>query len=194
MSGPGSEAIVDDPQLLSASPLRVFEWATGKTDTEVVIHPSVVRRTPVMLPDRVRESKAHHPGQTKGDESVWKGRQVKVCDNMTARVAFGRYIGRSMNGSNREVAVGWEVAHIWASVHDPDYFTAGWNMYLIPGFLRVLTEEQSQIPLFAKCLQRVAWNLFFKDPVAVPMTQPMRPSEDVPDWLLTFEPRFASAT
>jgi len=95
---------MDVPQLLSASPLRVFEWATGKTDAEVVrivlnaslfIHPSVVRRTPVMSADCVRGSNTHHPGKKKGDVSIWKGRQVKVCDNTTARVAFGRYIGRS---------------------------------------------------------------------------------------------------
>ena len=147
-----------------------------------------------MLPDRVRKSNARHPDKARGDVSVWEARRVKVCDNKTARVAFGRYIGRSMNGRKRSVAVGWEVAHIWASVHDPDYFTAGWNMFLIPGFLRVLTEEQAQIPLFAKCLQFVAWNLFFKDPVAAPATPPPPPSADVPDWLLTFEPRFASAS
>jgi hypothetical protein len=203
MFGSESEAIMDVPQLLSASPLRVFEWATGKTDAEVLrivlnaslfIHPRVVRRKPVMFPDCVRTSNAHHSGKKKGDMSDWKGRQVKVCDNTTARVAFGRYIGRSMNGENREVAVGWEVAHIWATVHDPQYFTAGWNMYLIPGFLRVLTEEQAQMPLFAKCLQFVAWNLFFKDPVVEPAIQPARPSDDFPEWLITFEPRFASAT
>jgi len=97
-----------------------------------------------------------------------------------------------MNGNSREVAVGWEVAHIWGSVHDPQYFTAGWNMFLIPSFLRVLTEEQSQIPLFARCLQFVAWNLFFKDPVAEPAIRPPHPSNDVPEWLITFEPRFAS--
>ncbi|NTX41650.1 hypothetical protein HUA78_45195 [Myxococcus sp. CA033] len=203
MLGPEPEEIVDVPQLLVASPLQVFEWATGRTDAEVVrivlnaslfIQPSVVRRKPVMFPDRVRESKAHHPGKKEGDMSVWKGRQVKVCDNTTARVTFGRYIGRPMNGKRRKVAVGWDVAHIWASVHDPEYFTAGWNMYLVPGFLRVLTEEQAQIPLFAKCLQFVAWNLFFKDPVAVPATPPPPPLDDVPEWLLTFEPRFASAT
>lgn len=193
---------MDVPQLLAASPLRVFEWATGKNDVEVVrivlnaslfIHPSVVRRTPVMFADRVRESNAHHPGKKKKDVSVWNGREVSVCDNTTARLAFGRYIGRAMNGSSREVAVGWEVAHVWASVHDPEYFTAGWNMYLIPGFLRVLTEEQAQIPLFAKCIQFVAWKLFFKNPVATPHRLPSPPSEDVPEWLLTFEPRFASA-
>ncbi|NOK37136.1 hypothetical protein [Corallococcus exercitus] len=194
---------MDVPQLLVASPLEVFEWVTGKKDAEVVqlvlkaslfIPPGKVRRKPVMLPDCVRTSNAHHPGKRKGDTSDWKGRTVKVCDNTTARNAFGRYIGRSMNGESREVAVGWEVAHIWGTVHDPEYFTAGWNMYLIPGFLRVLTEEQAQIPLFARCLHFVAWNLFFKDPVAVPAILPPPPSTDVPEWLLTFEPRFASAS
>jgi hypothetical protein len=195
-----AEIVMNVPQLLVASPLQVFEWVTGKTDSEVVrlvlnaslfIPPVAVRRKPVMFPNCVRTSKAHHPGKAKKAMSEWKGGPVKVCDNTTARIAFGRYIGRSMNGENREVAVGWEVAHVWATVHDPEYFTAGWNRYLVPGFLRVLTEEQAQMPLFAKCLQFVAWNLFFKDPVALPTTPPPQPTADFPEWLLTFEPRFA---
>lgn len=192
---------MDVPQLLVASPLRIFEWATGKSDAEVAhiilnaslfIHPNAVREKPVQFPDCVRESNEYHPLKAKGAESVWLAQPVKVWDNTKARIAFGRYIGRAMNAANREVSVGWEVAHIWGRVFDPEYFTAGWNMVLIPGFLRVLTEEQAGLPLFNQCLQNLAWRIFFEEgPVAAPKAMPHINPIGVPDWLSTFEPRYA---
>lgn len=186
--------------LLSADLLSIFEWATGTTEDEVLhlvlnaaffIEPDVVRQTPVQNPDLVRKSREWHPGKDRGQMSTWEGRPVRVCDNTHARLAFGKYIGRTMGGARRDVSIGWEVAHIWGRVYDPDYFTAGWNMILLPSFLRVLTEEQAQTPIFSRAIQAVAHRLFFaQDPVATPAVTPEPPDPTgLPPWLATFSPR-----
>ena len=188
-------------KLLEASPLAIFEWATGKPEDEVTrivmnaslfIHPEAVRRKPVQYPNSVRSSKIHHSGKKLHETSKWQDQDVKVRGNLRARMAFGRYINRKLNGKRRDVAIGWDIAHIWGRVYDPEYFTAGWNIVLIPSFLRVLTEEQSNLPVFSKCLQSLAWRLFFeKNPVAAPKTTPVVDGTVLPRWLASFEPRFA---
>lgn len=191
-------------ELLSAPSLRIFEWATNTSEADLLriilnaalfIDPDRVRQVPVMSPDCVRKSNQWHPGKQKGETSSWNGLPVQVCDNTQARVAFGKYIDRKMGGRDRNVSVGWEVAHVWGRVFDPDYFTAGWNMVLIPGFLRVLTEEQAQSPLFSRCIQALAYRLFFKsNPVAAPTVLPeLDSATELPSWLSDFSPRILRA-
>ncbi len=99
------------------------------------------------FPDCVRESKLHHEGKHKGETSVWEGREVKVWDNTKARLAFGKFTKLVMAGNKEDRIRGYHVAHIWERVYDPECFTAGWNLCLMPGFLKLFTEQQDRIPL-----------------------------------------------
>lgn len=64
---------------------------------------------------------------------------------------------------------GYHVAHIWEHVYDPDCFTAGWNLCLMPGFLKLFTEQQDRIALLHKTIQQTAYDLFFKEnPIGLP--------------------------
>jgi hypothetical protein len=51
---------------------------------------------------------------------------------------------------------------IWERVYDPDCFTAGWNLCLMPGFLKLFTEQQDRIPLLHQVIQQAAFNLYFQ--------------------------------
>ena len=83
-----------------------------------------------------------------------------VCDNTKARLAFGRYCGLKMGGVNRNLAIGWNVAHIWGRVYDPNFFTAGWNICLLPDFLRNFVEGQSQNSILSLLLQVAGWKVY----------------------------------
>lgn len=186
--------------LITASPLEVFAIATGKKpeealktvlDMSLFLAPDIVRKLPAQFPDCVRESREHHPGVHKGGLSTWRGKPVHVWDNTKARNAFGKYIGKSMGGQNRGVAIGWEIAHVWGRVFDPEYFTAGWNMVLMPGFLRLMTEEQSQLKVFSDSLQFLAHRLYFSErSVFMPFDPPRRVDPNgLPSWVLDYKPQ-----
>lgn len=115
-----------------------------------------------LFPDRVRSSNQHHPGKRKGDESRWGEQKVRVCDNTTARLAFARFSGLVMAGDRVNRIRGYHVAHIWEHVYDPACFTAGWNLCLMPGFLKLFTEQQDRIELLHQVIQQAAFDLYFK--------------------------------
>jgi hypothetical protein len=111
----------------------------------------------------VRESEEHHKGKKKKAQSVWEGRNVKVCNNTTARRAFAAFSRLVMAGDKEGRIRGYHVAHIWERVYDPECFTAGWNLCLMPGFLKLFTEQQDRIPLLHQVIQQAAFDLYFKD-------------------------------
>ena len=123
------------------------------------------------FPDCVRESKLHHVGKHKKDASAWEGRPVKVCDNTKARLAFGKFSDLVMAGDKEDRIRGYHVAHIWERVYDPECFTAGWNLCLMPGFLKLFTEQQDRIPLLHQVIQQAAFDLYFKND-AIGLTTP----------------------
>lgn len=136
--------------------------------TTLFIHPEEVRQTPVVFPTFVRTSEEHHKGKQKGDSSVFGTLKVSVTDNTKARLAFGRYTGHTMGGKRRTVPSGWNVAHIWGLVYDPNCFTAGWNFCLMPDFLRNFAEEQSGFPEISQLLQQVSYDLYIAPGGIVP--------------------------
>jgi hypothetical protein len=146
-------------------------------------------------PRFVRESKEHHKGKRKKDESVWQGRSVTVTDNTKARAAFASFSGLEMAGDVERRIRGYHVAHIWERVYDPDCFTAGWNLCLMPGFLKLSTEQQDRIPLVHKVILQAAFNLYFRgDVIGMPtptyVTDPgLDLSTEFPDLRLNLLPR-----
>jgi len=115
------------------------------------------------FPDCVRGSRQHHKGKQKKDQSVWEDRAVKVCDNTKARLAFASFSGLLMAGDKEGRIRGYHVAHIWERVYDPECFTAGWNLCLMPGFLKLFTEQQDRIFLLHQVIQQAAFDLYFKE-------------------------------
>lgn len=117
------------------------------------------------FPDCVRGSREHHKGKQKKEHSVWEGRTVKVCDNTKARLAFASFSGLLMAGDKEGRIRGYHVAHVWERVYDPECFTAGWNLCLMPGFLKLFTEQQDRIPMLHQVIQQAAFDLYFKSNV-----------------------------
>jgi hypothetical protein len=115
------------------------------------------------FPDCVRESKEHHRDKRKGQTSAWQGRPVRVWDNTKARLAFSGFTGLVMAGNREGRIRGYHVAHIWEHVYDPECFTAGWNLCLMPGFIKLFTEQQDRIDLLHWVVQQGAFDLYFKD-------------------------------
>jgi hypothetical protein len=124
------------------------------------------------FPNCVRASREHHKGKQRKEQSVWDGRSVRVCDNTKARLAFAFFTGLIMAGNREGRIRGYHVAHIWERVYDPECFTAGWNLCLIPGFLKLFTEQQDRIPLLHQVIQQVAFDLYFKDSAIGLVTPP----------------------
>ena len=114
------------------------------------------------FPDCVRGSREHHKGKQRKELSAWEGRTVKVCDNTKARLAFASFSGLLMAGDKEGRIRGYHVAHIWERVFDPECFTAGWNLCLMPGFLKLFTEQQDRIALLHQVVQQAAFDLYFK--------------------------------
>ena len=115
------------------------------------------------FPNCVRASRQHHSGKQRKELSLWEDREVTVCDNTKARVAFASFSGLVMAGDREGRIRGYHVAHVWERVYDPDCFTAGWNLCLMPGFLKLFTEQQDRIPLLHQVIQQVAFDLYFRD-------------------------------
>lgn len=131
------------------------------------INPDKIRRwiaekgTAVVFPDCVRTSREHHPGKGRGHSSRWRDRPVKVCDNTKARLAFARLSGLVLSGNRHHRVRGYHVAHVWERVFDPEFFTAAWNLCLMPGFLKLSTESQDQIPLLRTVIQQASFDTYF---------------------------------
>jgi hypothetical protein len=77
-------------------------------------------------------------------------------------LAFASFTGLVMAGDREGRIRGYHVAHLWERVYDPEYFTAGWNLCLMPGFLKLFTEQQDRIPLLYRAIQQAAFDLYFK--------------------------------
>ncbi len=115
------------------------------------------------FPNCVRESNQYHKGKHKGQESHWEGRAVRVCDNTKARLAFSRFSGLVLAGNKDDRRIrGYHVAHVWERVYDPECFTAGWNLCLMPGFLKLFTEQQDRMTLLHEAIEQAAFDLFFR--------------------------------
>ncbi len=160
-----------DESILNIPTVEILKSLLGK-DTEALcelflrttffISPEKVWERSVIFPNCVRTSKEHHPGKSKGDKFEKNGIEYRVWDNKKARDAFSSYSKKKLNGSGRNVDKGWEVAHIWGRVYDPTCFTAGWNICLIPNFLRDLTEEQNDNHFFQNFIKQISYDYFFK--------------------------------
>jgi hypothetical protein len=68
-----------------------------------------------------------------------------------------------MAGDRVDRIRGYHVAHTWEHVFDPACFTAGWNLCLMPGFLKLFTEQQDRVELLHQVIQQAAFDLYFKD-------------------------------
>jgi hypothetical protein len=163
---PASQILLE---LFDGSEDRLAEFMLCHT---YFIDPAKVRKwveakgTAAVFPQYVRGSREHHPRKQRGDSSSWNNKEVRVWDNTKARQAFRRLTGLMLGGNVSGRVRGYHVAHIWERVHDPDFFTAGWNLCLLPGFLKLFTEAQDRVPLLHRVIQQAAYDLYFRQPSA----------------------------
>ena len=130
------------------------------------IHPDAVREQTPFYPDRARRSEEHYPKLRKGDNAVWPGdgRTVTLDDNSRAQLSWKRYTGRPLARRS-----GYGVRHPWGNPHNPDAFTAGFNLCYMPFWAGMLTEDQHPDPVLQKAICQASWNLYFADnPVCKP--------------------------
>jgi hypothetical protein len=78
------------------------------------LRPEAVRERTPWLPNAARSSRRHYPNLSKGDGSVWEGRDVKLDDNSKAQLAWSKYSGRPI--ARR---CGYGVRHIWGHPWHP---------------------------------------------------------------------------
>ena len=123
------------------------------------VHPyAVLTKTPY-FPERARRSREHYPGIDKGNRTIWKagdGRAIILDDNSRAQMAWERYTGHRLLRKS-----GYGVRHIWGNTHNPEGFTAGWNLCYMPFWAGMLTEEQHPHPQLQQAIRQASWNLFF---------------------------------
>ena len=123
------------------------------------VHPQAVRNNTPLFPDRARTSREHYPGIVKGQSAVWKagdGREVILDDNSRAQMAWERYTKSRLARRS-----GYGVRHIWGNVHNPDAFTAGWNLCYMPFWAGMLTEDQHPHPKLQTAIRQASWDLYF---------------------------------
>ena len=122
-------------------------------------HPDEVREKTPFFPDRARRSREHYPHLDKGDRATWHagdGREVILDDNSRAQMAWERYTGhRLARGS------GYGIRHIWGNTHNPEAFTAGWNLCYMPFWAGMLTEDQHPHVELQRAVRQASWDLFF---------------------------------
>lgn len=125
------------------------------------IHPHAVKRETPLFPERARYSLEHYPGLGKGHSTVWEagdGRAIILDDNSRAQMAWERYTGRRLARQS-----GYGVRHIWGNTHNPDAFTAGWNLCYMPFWAGMLTEDQHPHPELQAAVRQASWDLYFSD-------------------------------
>ena len=126
------------------------------------IHPDAVRRETPLFPNRARYSREHYPDLGKGRSTVWKAgdseRSIILDDNSRAQMAWERYTGRRLARRS-----GYGVRHIWGNTHNPDAFTAGWNICYMPFWAGMLTEDQHPHPELQAAIRQASWELYFSD-------------------------------
>ena len=128
------------------------------------ISPDAVRARTPFFPDRVRRSREHYPKLDKGASATWDtgdGRKVVLDDNSRAQMAWERYTGHKLARRS-----GYGLRHIWGNTHNPEAFTAGWNMCYMPFCAGMLTEDQHPHDELQRAIRQASWELFFaRDPV-----------------------------
>ena len=127
------------------------------------VHPDAVREKTPFFPDRVRRSREHYPKLDKGAGSTWDGdgRAVVLDDNSRAQMAWERYTGQKLSRRS-----GYGLRHIWGNTHNPEAFTAGWNICYMPFWAGMLTEDQHPHLELQQAIRQASWDLFFaRDPV-----------------------------
>ena len=131
------------------------------------VHPDVVLNRTPYFPDRARRSREHFPGVDIRQRTTWKagdGRSIILDDNSRAQMAWRGYSGHELMRQS-----GYSVRHIWGNTHNPDAFTAGWNLCYMPFWAGMLTEEQHPHRELQKAIRQASWDLFFADrPVCAP--------------------------
>jgi hypothetical protein len=172
-----------EPQLIELNNLQLAESLFGLTKPQLArkilestyfVDPARAKKSPVLDPTWVLHSKEFHKGLGVGD--LVPSTNQQIVSQLQIKNRFGQYIGRRLTGGGREVPVGWEVAHVWGRVSDPEYCTAVWNIVLMPGFLRILCEHQSGIPEFQAMIQAVAYRIYFEEAkISLPDAAPPRP-------------------
>ena len=108
------------------------------------VHPQAILNKTPLFPERARRSREHYPGIDKGQSTIWKagdGREIILDDNSRAQMAWKRYTGHGLSRHS-----GYGVRHIWGNTHNPDAFTAGWNLCYMPFWAGMLTEDQHPHP------------------------------------------------
>ena len=118
----------------------------------------MLKQTP-LFPERGRRSREHYPGIEKGQTTTWKvgdGREIILDDNSRAQVAWERYTGHGLARRS-----GYGVRHIWGNTHNPDAFTAGWNLCYMPFWAGMLTEDQHPHPEIQTAIRQASWDLYF---------------------------------
>ena len=128
------------------------------------VRPDAVREKTPFFPDRVRRSREHYPQLDKGARTAWHagdGREVVLDDNSQAQSAWAQYTGHKLARRS-----GYGLRHIWGNTHNPEAFTAGWNMCYMPYWAGMLTEDQHPHPELQLAIRQASWELFFaQDPV-----------------------------
>ncbi len=135
------------------------------------VHPqAVLNRTP-FFPERARYSRKHYLGTGKGQSTTWKagdGRETILDDNSRAQMAWEKYTGSRLARRS-----GYGVRHIWGNTHNPDAFTAGWNLCYMPFWAGMLTEDQHPLLELQTAIRQASWDLYFS----------VSPVCDVPDFV-----------
>ena len=125
------------------------------------VHPDAVVNSTPLFPYRARRSREHYPDVNKGQKALWKAgdrREVILDDNSRAQTAWERYTGRRLSRRS-----GYGVRHIWGNTHNPDAFTAGWNLCYMPFWAGMLTEDQHPLPELQAAVRQASWDLYFAD-------------------------------
>ena len=73
-------------------------------------------------------------------------------------MAWERYTGHGLSRRSR-----YGVRHIWGNSHNPDAFTAGWNLCYMPFWAGMLTEDQHPHPELQTPIRQASWDLYFSD-------------------------------
>ena len=146
------------------------------------VHPDAVRDNTPLFRDRVRRSREHYPGLDKGKRSTWSGgdgRPVILDDNSRAQTAWEKYTGTKLARGT-----GYGVRHIWGNTHNPDAFTAGWNICYMPFWAGMLTEDQHPLEELQQAIRQASWDLYFaENPVCTPPAFVEDPGLDLNDVL-----------
>ena len=135
------------------------------------VHPDAVLNNTPLFPNRARRSREHYPRIDKGQTTTWKvgdGREITLDDNSRAQIAWERYTGSKLARRS-----GYGVRHIWGNTHNPEAFTAGWNLCYMPFWAGMLTEDQHPHPELQAAIRQASWNLYFSS----------NPVCDVPDFV-----------